>query len=104
MGLDNHRVGLGCGFVCNLFISQKRDAISCSVAKLNQVRFRWRTGDGGRRVYTKGLDGGRDRTAGFLNLIKKSFLFGKTISYFKYRNNVFYIKFSRKTPRIIFDI
>ena len=68
MGLDNHRVGLGCGFVCNLFISQKRDAISCSVAKLNQVRFRWRTGDGGRRVYTKGLDGGRDRTAGFLNI------------------------------------
>ena len=27
---------------------------------------RWRTGDGGRRADRKGLDGRRDRTAGFL--------------------------------------
>ena len=32
---------------------------------------RWRTGDGGRRVDRKGLRGGKDRTAGFLILIKR---------------------------------
>ena len=34
---------------------------------------RWRTGNGGRRVDRIGLDGGRDRTVGFLILIKKGF-------------------------------
>ena len=33
-----------------------------------------RTGDGGRKVDRKGLDGGRDRTSGFLTLIKIHFL------------------------------
>ena len=36
---------------------------------------RWRTGDGGRRVLRKRLNGGRDRTAGFLMLVRKGFLF-----------------------------
>ena len=36
---------------------------------------RWRTGDGGKRVDRKLLDGGRDRTAGFLILTKIGFLF-----------------------------
>ena len=36
---------------------------------------RWRTGDGGRRVGRKGLDGGRDQTAGFLISIKHDLLF-----------------------------
>ena len=33
---------------------------------------RWQTGDRGRRVDRKGLDGGRDRTTWFLILMKKS--------------------------------
>ena len=79
--LDSNRVGSGCGFVRNISISQKRGAISCCIA--NQVRSRWRTGDGGRGVDKKGLDGGRDRTAGFLVLIQKVFLFKKKkIPYF----------------------
>ena len=32
----------------------------------------WQTGDGGRKVDTKGLDGGRERTVGFPILIKKA--------------------------------
>ena len=35
----------------------------------------WRTGDAGRRVDKKGVDGGRDRTAGFLIFMQKNFLF-----------------------------
>ena len=35
---------------------------------------RWRTGDGGRGVDRKGLDGRRDRTAGFLILQNKGFV------------------------------
>ena len=80
--LDNNRDGLGCGFACNWFIWQKRDAISCCVTK-KQFRTRWRTGDGGGRVDRKGLDSGRDRTAVFLILISKGFLFlRRNISYF----------------------
>ena len=70
--LDNNSIGLGCGFVCNLLISLRRDAMSYYAT--NQVRTRWRTGDGGKRVDSKGLDGRRDRTAGFLVLPKKDFL------------------------------
>ena len=77
----NKRGGLGCGLVCNILISQKRDAASCCFA--NQVRTRWQTGDGGRRVDRKRLDGGRDQTAGFLILIKKGSIYLKRrISYF----------------------
>ena len=38
---------------------------------------RWRTGDGGRCVGRKRLDGRRDRTVEFLILIKKDFFFKK---------------------------
>ena len=40
----NNRVGLGCGFVCDLLTSQKREAISCCVT--TRVRTMWLTGDG----------------------------------------------------------
>ena len=61
----------------------KRGGTSCRELPEDQVNTllcyipgtRWRTGDGGRRVDRKGLDSGRDRTAGFLILIKKGFLF-----------------------------
>ena len=49
------------------------------------------SGDEGSRVDKKGPDGGRDRTAGFPIFVKKDLLF-------KYRNDVFYTNFSRKTP------
>ena len=77
--LHNNRVGSGFGFVFNLLTAQKRGAI-CLFYTTN--RLVWvvvlfsivlcykRTGDGGRRVVRKGLDSGRDRTAGCLILMK----------------------------------
>ena len=54
---------------------------------------------GGGRDMEEGLDGGRDRTAGFLTLIKKGFLFLKRrVSYFSIKSSMYeYINFSRNT-------
>ena len=51
----------------------KRGGASCRELSEDQGT-RWRTGDGGRGVDRKGLDGRRDRTAGFLILQNKGFV------------------------------
>ena len=47
---------------------------SSTIVLCNIQGTRWRTRDGGIWVDRKGLDGGRDRTSGFLTLIKIHFL------------------------------
>ena len=66
-------------------------AMSCCVTYQVPGGGRGWSGDEGSRVDKKGPDGGRDRTAGFSIFVKKDLLF-------KYRNDVFYTNFSRKTP------
>ena len=47
---------------------------------------RWWTADGRRGVDRKGLDGGRDRTVGFLILVKNFLVLIKKDFLFQYRN------------------
>ena len=85
---------MGCGLFIIFWIRKKKSNVLC---------YRFVPGDGGRRVDSKGLDGRRDRAAGFLILIKKCFLcIKRNIFYFHAETMYEYINFSRKTSNATF--